>query len=405
MKKLFACVLALSIIFAFAACESAPQATEPSMPPATQETGPSTEPSTTQAPTENTPVNTVPENLYSVAMPITEEPAYAEDGTLIFTYSYQTMHLILQDKEVADKIIIDFLSKVETTRSDAEHLRSLAEARDHTAIGFIPYSYQLHFDPMRIDQGVLSMHGHVSQIGEAAHSNTHCMSASYDLVTGDVLTLGSILYHADAKQAISDMVVQELEKQPELNLFEDYKTSVRSRFQRDESIDDDFYFTSTGLCFYFSPYEIAPYASGTITVELPYDRLTGIIADAYFPAERTAASGALNIGSFEDADLSGYSQFAELVITPDATKLLLTATDSVHDVRIKKLYWSEDVQSVMQEKTIFASNGLSQTDAILIDGSFDGAIPLYLVSYVTNGQSMQYYITNIGGQHTLTQVD
>jgi len=43
------------------------------------------------------------------------------------------------------------------------------------------------------------MHGHVSQIGEAAHSNTHCMSASYDLVTGDVLTLGSILYHADAE--------------------------------------------------------------------------------------------------------------------------------------------------------------------------------------------------------------
>ena len=61
---------------------------------------------------EELPVAQAP--MISVSVPITTETESAEDGTIIFKYSYQNISLILPDPDVADKIIIDFLNRIDS---------------------------------------------------------------------------------------------------------------------------------------------------------------------------------------------------------------------------------------------------------------------------------------------------
>ena len=58
--------------------------------------------------------------LLSVSVPAVTETSSADDGTIIFQYTYQHMSLILPDAAVANKIIIDFLNRVDTTQDTAD---------------------------------------------------------------------------------------------------------------------------------------------------------------------------------------------------------------------------------------------------------------------------------------------
>jgi hypothetical protein len=212
------------------------------------------------------------------------------------------------------------------------------------------------------------------------------------MVTGDPLTLGSILYRANVKEQLCNIVIDALEERSDLNLFDDFRNSVKRRFSMDESQDEDFYFTSQSLNFYFSPYEIAPYSSGTVTVEIPYHQLTGIIGDAYFPAEQNNSGGALDICAFEKADLERYTQFAEIIVNPGSTKLLLTTDEIVQDIRIQSITWNENSSAPLDPRTIFAANVLSSQEAILLDAIFYDDRPSFIVSYAIDGTTYNFYL-------------
>ena len=376
----------------------------PSHDPVT--TDPTTEPTLTEPVTEPTVPNIEPviENMYSVSLPVTIETYHAEDNTPIFTYSYQTIYPVLPDRDVSDKIIMDFTNRIEQTRTVSADV--LAEAEEYHSIStvFSPFSYEIQYDVTRIDQGVLSLFGHIIQISETSPMNRSLISANYNLVTGDMLTLGSILYHADTKDDLAALVISHLESRDDLMLYDEFRRTVNARFQRDESIDEDFYFSATGLCFYFAPYEIAPRSYGTVVVEIPYNKLTGIIDDAYFPAERSFTNGALNISPFHDADLESYHQFVEIVAASDATKLLLTTDSAVQDIRISELIWAKDGMSYTQTKNIFASNFLYKDNAILLEADFDAYRPNYMLTYSIEGNTYVFYLTKdqTTGQVTLS---
>ena len=92
-------------------------------------------------------------------MPITVKSSYAEDETLIFEYIYQFPHLIMPDRDVAEKIIINFLERKELHDNSADALYLDAQSANHKVSSFVPYAYRMQYNPTRIDQGVLSMYG------------------------------------------------------------------------------------------------------------------------------------------------------------------------------------------------------------------------------------------------------
>lgn len=344
------------------------------------------------------------ENMYSIAMPITcEEVTMSEDSQAYYNFHYQTMHLILPDREVADKVILDFLHRKESSRLDAmQIMQPITELYANSSYP-IPWSYQILYNPTRIDQGVLSLFGNVVSITDAVHASSKCIAANYDLVTGDVLTLGSILYHAETKDALTELVINELQKLESVNLYDDYQDSVRARFARDESHDEAFYFNTNGLCFYFSPYEIAPYSAGTVVVEIPYSSLTGILADAFFPTERPHAGGTLSVCDFDDAELTKYEQFAEIIMQENTTKLLFSSDGIVQDISIHQLNWTDDGTTYTDITTVFSANTLSSKDAILLEAELSTHRPSYCVSYLKDGQRyLLYIVKDTSGQIYMT---
>lgn len=388
MKKIRALAMLLALTACFTACKP-----DSSQDPVT--TDPVTEPPATTAPaTEPTVPDAEPviENTYSVSLPVITETYHAEDNALLLSYTYQDIEPNLPDRDVTDKIIMDFTNRIEQTRTESMDMLRDAEELYAASNGFIPFSYEIQYNVNRIDQGVLSLFGHIVQISETTATNPRLISASYDLVTGDPLTLGSILYHADTKTDLADLVIAQLENRDDLVLYDEFRRTVKSRFKRDESLDEDFYFSANGLCFYFAPYEIAPRSSGTVIVEIPYNKLTGIIDDAYFPAERSFTDGSIQISPFQNAGDENYELFYEIIAEENATKLLLTTDSAVQDIRIYELIWAKDGLTYTQTKNIYASNFLYKDNAILLEAKFDDYRPNYMLSYSIDGSTYVFYL-------------
>ena len=305
----------------------------------------------TVAPTEETQaVETLPiEEVYTqlpmnaIALPIVTEKNDNQDHS----FTYQNIYLFCQDQEVADRIILDFLNRQD------EH-RNISASSDQ---------YEILLDPVRLDDFVLSLFGNSVSHQGAHHPVVECQSANYNMLTGEVLTLGSILKDSNSLQLIHEQMLVVAESVAEdRQLYPDYSQVIMDRFTRNPNFDEDWFFSASGLSFYFEPYEIAPYTSGVVILEIPYEQLAGLIDDSFFPAEEDQSEGQLMIESITDTDLSNYSQLAEIVLSGDENSVFLYSEGLLRDIRIEAL----DDHSQTMSATIFAAHTLSPGDGIIL---------------------------------------
>ena len=376
MKKAFCFLLLICILISAASCGNAAKPTDPA------QTLNTTEPITTEQTEPQASIKQLP--MAAVSVPTVTQSETAEDGSLIFQYTYQNMSLILQDPDVADKVIIDFLNRVDQTNETADSILSSAKTAYTPSETWIPYLCNITYSPMRIDQGVLSLFGTLVTYAGASHPERSCVSASYDLVTGDVLTLASIMSAEAQPDDFCDLTIDALKEIADAKyLYEGYAQMVRERFSGDASLDENWFFSQRGLCFYFAPYEIAPYAAGIITVEIPYEKLTGLLYDGYFPAERETASGKIAIAAFEETDMQPFTQIAEIVLQRNGQKVVLYTDGAAQDVRIAV----SASESGTEAYTVFAAHFLTPGDAIVIEASAEQLADMKL-SYLSDEQSV-----------------
>ena len=240
-----------------------------------------------------------------------------------------------------------------------------------------PYFYQIIYSPTRIDHGVLSLYGIQNSYSGGMHGSKSCTAANYDLMTGDTLTLGSIMHMDADKEDFIERILKQLDViAEEYYLYDDYEEGVRNRLDGDENLYEDFYFTTTGLNFFFSPYEIAPYSSGIITVEIPYSDLPGLIYDGYFPAERQLIEGSMRSGSFMDTDMEQFDNMAEVNLVAGEEIIVAYPEGSVEDIRIT----IPGNGMNMPDYTVFAAFEMSDKDAVVIslpEESMDGILISY----------------------------
>lgn len=354
MKKIFCILICLFLILAGCA---KPNTTE------TQDTTHTAVISTT----EPTAILPQQEAMYSVSVPSVSETTLADDGTVIFSYTHQSMMLTVPDPEVANKVIIDFLARNDTAATTADTIRKAAEANYNQSPDWTPYLYNTTYSPMRMDQGVLSLFGSCVTYSGASHPERLSVSASYDLVTGDVLTLGSIM---SANATTEDFCALVLEVLKEIEgskyLYDGYEETVKQRFRQDESQDQDWYFSTSGLCFYFVPYEIAPYSSGVIIAEIPYGELSGLLYDGYFPAEREATAGCIYATVLDETDTARFTQIAELVLDPNEEMVFLQTDGILWDVKLEYGAWDSTSRTFVPVYTALFSASLTPGDAIMI---------------------------------------
>lgn len=355
----------------------------------------------TSAPTDETTQTTVPVvqipplDMVSISMPLIHETTLATDGTELFRYSFQDVALNIADADIAKIITLDLLQRMDSNSSTAVSLESQATKDYVPGADWTPYYYEVIYTPRRIDNTILSLSGIHSSFDSFSQSAMSMSSASYDLVTGKFLAISDILSDADgASASLCEKLIAQLDKiAKDKSLFSSYKATIESSFSMDLNRYYAWYFTGEGICFYFSPYEIAPSSAGTIQVTVPYGELAGILNDAYFPAEQPAIAGSLSAGWFDEVDLNKFTHFAELLDDPDARRCVLWVDTVIYDVRLEQGHWDTATNQFVADSTVFTANCITEGDALTLRCDLSDSTPTMLLRYISNGTESSCYIT------------
>lgn len=338
-----------------------------------------------QETTDVTPQVTVKQQpMSAVSLPVVTESEIASDGTVIFTNTYQDIALTVPDPDVAEKVIVDFLNRVEKN-SDAKSVRdSAVRAYQDSPSSWSAFASKVIYKPMRIDLGILSLSGEALTYQGGAHAQYVTKTVTYDLLTGNVLKSSDIFTQSASSDSLTSLVLEALAEQKS-SLFEDYEATVTEKFGASAEQNADWYFSCTGLCYFFSPYEIGPFASGTVVAEIPYSKLTGILKDEYFPSEKESINGKISVQAFGTADLNKYTQTAEVILNESAEKILIYTDTKVDDIRIDQMVPFYANPSYNEPCTIFATGALTPGDAILVHASKDTVLS---ISYTAAGKQV-----------------
>src|SRR6185437_10089101 len=156
---------------------------------------------------------------------------------------------------------------------DGEYLLQQNKMFRHASF---PYRYRNGYAVAYTDQHFLSIGSDISVYDGASHPFTNISYKNYDLLTGDSLKLDSLFlrggkYYLDSVGEIC------FRKQNGLSPNTDLATA--GYFWNDSMfhVSSNFYFTISGICFVYNPYEIASYNMGVIKFIIPYDMLKPII--------------------------------------------------------------------------------------------------------------------------------
>ena len=357
MTKHTALILVLCMMLSLAACGSKePPATVPTTAPVTSAptTAPTTEPT---VPEPTVDISMLP-SLSTATIIMTKEAERAEQ--VQFEYTYPNVMLVLSDAAIADTVMVELLNRIDATRSTADSVLSNAGSD-------VLYFYDVHYDPMRIDPNVLSLYGSKSGYAGGAHPSHESVSVTYDLSTGNVLLLSDLFHTGVSASDLSPLVIEGLDLiSQEKQLYSDYTATVEERFGQGLDVEAGWYLSGEGLCIYFSPYDIAPYAAGTITATIPYSQLNGILRDEFFPAERGNSGGSIIQAPFQTAQLDQFQQFTEVILDRNAEVYLLYTDGQLFDVTLETGTYSEKYDSFTPLSTVFACEALSMNDAIMV---------------------------------------
>jgi hypothetical protein len=391
MKKFLLILLCAALVCSIAGCrEDAPEVTVPTTKPV--ETTVPTQPVPTQPSTE--PPIDFQAPLYAAMMPVEAQEFQAADGTVLLTYTAQELSVLLEDPQIADVVTLDFLNAVDYSSSPAPALLQSAR-EDYTGqAGWTPYAFSILYDAMRVDAGILSLYGKQVIQSDSLRPSSVPVSLTYDLLTGRRLALKDILQPAYSADTLVSAICDSLAGYADSGvLYSDYAYVISEMFSTNTPVKT-WYFSPTGLCFYFLPYEVAPHSAGTIVAEIPYSALSGLLRDEYFPAEIPALSGNLHLAPLEDAALSQFQQFAELTLDRAAASWLLSTDGAAANVRIEVGIWSEHADAFYPTCTVFSAATLCEGDALLLQVSQE-EIASMRITYESGGAVVSLPLNNI----------
>jgi len=392
MKKILCLLMCICITLSLAACHW-------NKNPETTDTQPTD--TTVSEPTDSTtqttgPIQQIPSlDMVGISLPLIHEKTLADDGTELFRYSFQDVALTIANADIAKTITLNLLQHMDQNHDTAAALQSQAAKDYKPGTQWMPYYYEVIYTPQRIDKTVLSLSGIHTSYDSSTQDSTSVSSATYNLVSGELLAISDILSDTDgASSSLCAKLIVQLDKiAEEKSLFPNYKMSIESSFSMDLNRYYTWYFTDEGICFYFSPYEIAPNSAGTVQVTVPYSELSGILKDSFFPEEQTAISGKLSAAWADETDLTKFTQSAQLISDPDARQFVLWVDTLIYDVRLEQGHWDSATNQFVPDATVFTANCIAQADALMLRCALSDSTPTLLLRYVSDDTETSCYIT------------
>lgn len=385
MKKLLAGFLSACLTLSIAGCGTAPTGNSaPTTVPEPDVTG--------SSPTEISQEQVVDRSMHALALPTVREEIFSDDGTLLFSLSYQKTDVIVNDETAQETILGDLQTRIGGILTEADQIYAAAQLDYPEAEYWSHYFIDFSYTPTRLDQEILSLFGNQTSYSGGAHPSLITDSVTYDLKTGQVLELKDILCSGYNQDTLCNLLLKSLEgKAAELSY--DYQQIVTERFTGDAANIQDWYFSRSGLCFHFPPYDIAPYSSGTIIAELPYTELTGLLREEYFPTQTEASTGSM-YAHVDSAETSARFDFVtDVVLAESSTPIILYSDASVTNLRIEIGTQLEDSNTFISSGVVFMADQVSIGDAIRIYADFTDISNLLRLVYYSGDHEVSALIS------------
>lgn len=387
MRKYCAVLLCIAFLFSMAGCHSEPEETA--------DTSATTAPTViTEPSTEPTEPEIDPLPMHAIAMPTVSKSTTSDDGTVLFTLSYQEIELFLNGSDAEDAIIADLQSRMITIFDDAPQVEGYAREDFLEADTWNPYFVDVTYTPTRIDQSVISLFGNHSSYSGGTHPSLVTESVSYDLTTGKALTLSDILEKDCTGQTLCDLISEVLSPTAD-QLYRDYEDVLEDFFSANLDSISTWYFSRSGLCFHFSPYVIAPYASGTIVAEIPYEKLDDVLKDTYLPGQQISASGNISAVTCPEDVEEQFSSLVHVELAEGGTRILLHPDAAVTDVRIEIGTRYSDGSDFIPVATVFAADCVDFGNGIVLTADLSDQEPVVRLTYRSGDQEVSAFIDTI----------
>lgn len=167
---------------------------------------------------------------------------------------------------------VEGMEDAKVQREVNEKLKSLSQIKPIPADQPLEYSYTGDFQIGFFKKNllVLQLNGYNYPFG-AAHGMPSMIYANLNLMTGEFYELQDLFKPGSPYvQVLSEIVGKMIKTDPQYSyVFPDTYKGI--------SPDQPFYVTEDALHLYFAPYEIAPYAAGFPTFNIPFRMIEGII--------------------------------------------------------------------------------------------------------------------------------
>lgn len=308
-----------------------------------------------------------PVDMISISLPKMNETIVNEDGLLLFYRTFQDVVVSSSSAQINKAITLDLLQRMDANSDIAAQLADLVQYYNPQYNWSAPY-YEILYAPTRIDKVVLSLHAIEAAYSGNGEASNNQICVNYHMATGEVLTLSQILSEeSGAQEGLLQAILAVLaENAQKWELFSDYQDVVTRYFQSYLQQESIWYFTGAGLNMCFAPYELAPHASGTITISIPYSDLAGILRNEMFPQEQSDVAASVQILDFASANLDGYNHFSECILDLEGTDSLIVTDTILYDVRLELHTPKQTEEGFDSVATVFAANCISSDDALVL---------------------------------------
>ena len=386
MKKLLTGFLSACLVLTLIGCsqpsDKVPASTSPS--------------ATQQDPVRSEPVDDLQEpqltrSMHALALPVTTEEVFSKDGTLLFSLTHQNPQVTLEDPALSNEITKDFQSRIQQNYSDAQTIAKEAETDFPETELWANYFLNVTYTPTRLDQNILSLFGNQVAFRGGAHPYVITESVTYDLQSGQTLTLDDILCDGYDRETLLSMVLRALEDKAD-ELSYDYQDILTARFTDTETVIEDWYFSKTGLCFHFAPYDIAPYSAGTVIAEIAYDDLAQLLRPQYTSTVVDDATGSIYVDSLAAAPEQRFPLIASLNLASGSNGGILYSDATVTDLRIETGTLLEDGSTFIASGVVFAADTLGIGEAVRLTADFANSDMQLRLVYHSSGHEISSLI-------------
>ncbi len=308
--------------------------------------------------------------------PVTQRIEQENDACTI-EFRHQKVSLSISGHSDAAERIMSSIAKIQ---EDAV----VAAQQKQRSANQAEFVSALYLTPGRVDDVVISFYA--QRQGDVAGEHPEVQQAearSFETVTGEPLSIADILADDVELNVLKDLLLHQIQNDAaQLVLNSDYESIVDKRFDTEHPSSAYWYFSASGLIYYFMPYELTSSVPGVLQFEISYTDLNGILDERFIPEETNTATA-------PKADILGhiskdFDHTYTVVTDEEGEKVGLYDFPEDTSVRICSGYWGIEDNQFYVTQTLFAGYGLTDRDRVEIRTYIPDTMPNIRISVGTD---------------------